>query len=165
MNKKSASTPVFLYLLILFEHSVTSQYCYLLLLSMTGLYLNAKTTTQATKMSGKCQEEWGLQRQMFPTHLSCWLLSCYLPLLFPLHYYSVSVNSIQFHHLFFLSTPLHYRLLSKITLDPLPSGSLHSHFLSDGQAVLCVFKCDKSWKTPCTRFSPNNCDCCQRQTW
>lgn len=52
-------------------------------------------------------------------------------------------NSVQdVSHLFFLSTPLHYRLLSKITLDPLPSGSLHSHFLSDGQAVLCVFKCD-----------------------
>lgn len=52
-------------------------------------------------------------------------------------------NSVQdVSHLFFLSTPLHYHLLSKITLDPLPSGSLHSHFLSDGQAVLCVFKCD-----------------------
>lgn len=51
-------------------------------------------------------------------------------------------NSVQdVSHPFFLSTPLHYRLLSKITLDPLPSGSLHSHFLSDGQAVLCVFVC------------------------
>lgn len=143
MNKKSASTPVFLYLLILFEHSVTSQYCYLLLLSMTGLYLNAKTTTQATEMSRRVRAT-EADVPNSPFLLTALLLSS-SPIPLTLLLSECQFNSVQdVSHLFFLSTPLHYRLLSKITLDPLPSGSLHSHFLSDGQAVLCVFKCDKS---------------------